>query len=428
MARIPINYGTTAGDGTGDIIFTSFESIESNFVEVYGFNTAFQSTAIGQGSDLIGFGDPDTIYTATTVEAALTEVMNEKDQLIADLAGTTIDDTSLGGHLIGYDDPQSITAATNVADALSDLVAGGTSRIQVVLFNETGAHQVTSANVEMVSTVPGLVMSAAPLFLFDDIDLVNGLQTGMQLHVKCGLYPVTIQSEDVLTDSGFIIPGHKYFQFGSHRQYTLYYVSSDTWYVSNEHIREMEGLVNEAIPLAVTSLPYLAMVSSTIALPLNVGCVRMHASTNCYVAFGDETVTVSASTGMFMTKGTELLGLPIGATHIAVAGETQGGMANLTGLSIDLKPYMTTTVVGAVGPTSKSVALPAGTRVRITAMEDCYVLFGDSTIEVTNETGMYFEAGTEIVSKLDPTTHIGYTHMAFIRHQNNGAIHVTGIA
>lgn len=34
MARIPINYGTTAGDGTGDILFDSFKNIDDNFIEI----------------------------------------------------------------------------------------------------------------------------------------------------------------------------------------------------------------------------------------------------------------------------------------------------------------------------------------------------------------------------------------------------------
>jgi hypothetical protein len=35
MARIPINYGTTPGDGTGDILFNSFEKINDNLIELY---------------------------------------------------------------------------------------------------------------------------------------------------------------------------------------------------------------------------------------------------------------------------------------------------------------------------------------------------------------------------------------------------------
>ena len=35
MARTPINYGTTPGDGTGDILFDSFKNTNDNFIEIY---------------------------------------------------------------------------------------------------------------------------------------------------------------------------------------------------------------------------------------------------------------------------------------------------------------------------------------------------------------------------------------------------------
>jgi hypothetical protein len=35
MARTAINYGTTAGDGTGDVLFDSFKNTNDNFIEIY---------------------------------------------------------------------------------------------------------------------------------------------------------------------------------------------------------------------------------------------------------------------------------------------------------------------------------------------------------------------------------------------------------
>lgn len=35
MARTPINYGTTPGDGTGDVLFDSFKNTNDNFIELY---------------------------------------------------------------------------------------------------------------------------------------------------------------------------------------------------------------------------------------------------------------------------------------------------------------------------------------------------------------------------------------------------------
>lgn len=37
MARKPINYGTTPGDGTGDVLFDSFKNANDNFIELYSF-------------------------------------------------------------------------------------------------------------------------------------------------------------------------------------------------------------------------------------------------------------------------------------------------------------------------------------------------------------------------------------------------------
>jgi hypothetical protein len=39
MSRIPINYGTTAGDGTGDPLFNSFKNTDDNFIELYSYHT-----------------------------------------------------------------------------------------------------------------------------------------------------------------------------------------------------------------------------------------------------------------------------------------------------------------------------------------------------------------------------------------------------
>ena len=52
MARIPIDYGTTPGDGTGDVLFTSFENIDNNFIELY--------------EKKYGFFDYNDLATATT--------------------------------------------------------------------------------------------------------------------------------------------------------------------------------------------------------------------------------------------------------------------------------------------------------------------------------------------------------------------------
>lgn len=46
MARQAINYGTTPGDGTGDILFDSFKNINDNFIELYDYATNATTTAL----------------------------------------------------------------------------------------------------------------------------------------------------------------------------------------------------------------------------------------------------------------------------------------------------------------------------------------------------------------------------------------------
>lgn len=44
MAREIINNGTTAGDGTGEILFNSFEKCNNNFEELYSYATNATTT------------------------------------------------------------------------------------------------------------------------------------------------------------------------------------------------------------------------------------------------------------------------------------------------------------------------------------------------------------------------------------------------
>lgn len=45
MSRLPLNYGTVADDGTGDVLFDIFDDIEANILEIF--------NAFGDGSDLV---------------------------------------------------------------------------------------------------------------------------------------------------------------------------------------------------------------------------------------------------------------------------------------------------------------------------------------------------------------------------------------
>jgi len=61
MAKQNIDYGTTAGDGTGDILFDAFKKAKENFDEVYSFTGWEQIT-----DTTYTVGSPLTIATGVT--------------------------------------------------------------------------------------------------------------------------------------------------------------------------------------------------------------------------------------------------------------------------------------------------------------------------------------------------------------------------
>jgi len=57
--------------------------------------------------------------------------------------------------------------------------------------------------------------------------------------------------------------------------------------------------------------------------------VRLHATKDCYVNFGDSTVTASAS-DMPMDAGTEVFGVPSNTTYIAAIQNSAAGTLTVT--------------------------------------------------------------------------------------------------
>lgn len=85
-----------------------------------------------------------------------------------------------------------------------------------------------------------------------------------------------------------------------------------------------------------------------------------------------------------------------------------------------LAPATAATVVLTAGATSVRAALPANCEVvRVAAVNDCYVAFGDSNV-VASGANMLFTKGSELFD-----IPIGATHMAVIQHTTGGAVTVT---
>ncbi len=68
MARTPINYGTTAGDGTGDVLFTSFKNINDNFIDLYNtLNLSEVSRRTLTPYKLVTYLPRESPYTTSTI-------------------------------------------------------------------------------------------------------------------------------------------------------------------------------------------------------------------------------------------------------------------------------------------------------------------------------------------------------------------------
>lgn len=193
----------------------------------------------------------------------------------------------------------------------------------------------------------------------------------------------------------------------------------------------VEGALNE---LAKGTLPAPAYTQDTIVLnytsvsggasilPTNGGSIRVHALADCLIKFGTESILVGELNSIYMAAGTEVFGVPSGATHLAVRGVGTPGILNISGLSGLYKHTYTTNAVCPALAGSSRIELPEGRRIRVFSLTDCYINFGDLTVSA-DETSLFFEAGTEILNV--PS---GVTHIAAQRYTLDGGIYVSGIS
>lgn len=87
-----------------------------------------------------------------------------------------------------------------------------------------------------------------------------------------------------------------------------------------------------------------------------------------------------------------------------------------------LAPEAGTTATGTVAGTSARVALPTGAEVvRVCAVNDCYIRFGDSSVTAAGTDALFIK-GAEVFK-----VPAGATHLAFIQHTTGGAITVSSM-
>lgn len=73
----------------------------------------------------------------------------------------------------------------------------------------------------------------------------------------------------------------------------------------------------------------IGAASARVALPASSDVVRLCATADCYIRFGDSAVNAANSDAIFV-KGAEILKIPTGATHLAFLQVSTGGSISVT--------------------------------------------------------------------------------------------------
>jgi hypothetical protein len=80
---------------------------------------------------------------------------------------------------------------------------------------------------------------------------------------------------------------------------------------ANANVVQAIELADDAVAIAVGT------GTSTDVLPTGAEIVRIGIDVDCYIKFGDASVTVTLSNGHYFPKGVEVLVVPEAATHMA---------------------------------------------------------------------------------------------------------------
>ena len=176
---------------------------------------------------------------------------------------------------------------------------------------------------------------------------------------------------------------------------------------------------SDTIPWIEGASVDFSFISQRVALPSNSGTVKIGATQDCFIKFGDSSVTADGTTSLYFAAGVEVFGIPTGATYVAVKTAGVDGIMIPFGKAVVPTERLTTNTVIAVDDASDRIILPSGTSMRLFAMADCYIKFGDGTVTATSGDTL-FEAGTETIVSSG-------TYIAAIRVTDNGGLYISGV-
>jgi hypothetical protein len=175
MARININVGTNANDGTGDDLRAAMQKINTNFTELYG-TTAEANDIVEDGSPQLGGNLDVNGYTITSAS-------NGNISIVPNGTGTlTLNALKVNGTTISSDDSSKITLAEAV--------------------DITGTLTTPTASVTGTLTTPNLIVNnisssdSTVVQINDGLNISGGLTVG---NIELGTIKFTRDWSDAST-------------------------------------------------------------------------------------------------------------------------------------------------------------------------------------------------------------------------------------
>ena len=348
MARININVGGNANDGTGDDLRSAMQKINTNFTELYG-TTAEANDLIEDGSPQLG-GDLDLQNFIIT-----TGLTNGNISLQPNGTGSVLlKNIRITDNVISSDDSTSITVNES-------LVVTG------------------SANFASTLSAPTVVTNVIRSDDSSIIEINNGLQVAGSVK-STGVITNTLSSED----STAIQVGDSLNVNGT---VTASTVNSDTVNTTELNINNNQILAynsNSDIKLTTSGTGAIDVDGARIknvAVPTDANDAATKSWVEGYVVAGifasDITMVGDDSTGTAVSLG-ETFKIA-GATGIttAVSGDT------LTITGPDLSSYLTNSTITVVGDDSTGVVLNTGETIKIAGTTGITTAVSGDTLTIT---------------------------------------------
>jgi hypothetical protein len=192
-----------------------------------------------------------------------------------------------------------------------------------------------------------------------------------------------------------------------------------------DQINNIQNGYETVPPIETGSVQSLDYTTSTLRTLIDapIGTIRLHTTSRCYIAFGDDSVDATSSDIMFL-GGPEIIGVPDGATYIAILAETQDGTANIASITGNTRYNVgTTSVLNYTTSSGEDIDLPTNSgMVRLYNSTFCYVRLGTTTVTASPTTGFILSPG---LSKLVIPT--GYDRIDIYPETENGTAYITGL-